>query len=233
MSPPTWISLQPPTPPHPSMLPQSTRFELAPYIITTNSHWLPVSHTVIYVFPCCCLNLSPVSSPTVSTSLFPVYKLDVLSVAWVLLGERAYRNVGGGLLLKESTTESPVVRRRWKSRDTVIIASVIFYPARNLCTNHQLALFIILLCYIHYFGPVPVSLRFTSFLCRTTFSSTFIQKGALELCFWDLACLKVFLSINNILEGFLGGSVVKKLPTKAGDTSLISGAGRSHIPWSN
>ena len=30
--------------------------------------------------------------------------------------------------------------------------------------------------------------------------------------------------------GFLGGSVVKNPPANAGDTSLILGAGRSHMP---
>ena len=131
MSPPSWISLQLPTPSHPSRLSQSTRFELAPCIITANSHWLSVLHMVIYMFPCYSLNLSPIPSPTVSTSLLSVYKLNVLSLAGVLLGERTYRNGGGGLLLKESITEPPVVRRRWKSIDTIIIASVICYPAEK------------------------------------------------------------------------------------------------------
>ena len=35
------------------------------------------------------------------------------------------------------------------------------------------------------------------------------------------------------IPGFLGGSVVKNSPAKAGDTGLIPGPGRSHISWSN
>ena len=34
-------------------------------------------------------------------------------------------------------------------------------------------------------------------------------------------------------RGFPGGSVVKNLPTNAGDTGSILGPGRSHILWSN
>ena len=33
--------------------------------------------------------------------------------------------------------------------------------------------------------------------------------------------------------GFLDGSVVKNLPTNAGDTGLITDEGKSHIPWCN
>ena len=32
-------------------------------------------------------------------------------------------------------------------------------------------------------------------------------------------------------QGFPGGPVVKNLPCNAGDTDLIPGPGRSHIPW--
>ena len=34
------------------------------------------------------------------------------------------------------------------------------------------------------------------------------------------------------IEGFPGGSVVKKLPANAGDTGGIPGPGRSHMPQS-
>ena len=33
--------------------------------------------------------------------------------------------------------------------------------------------------------------------------------------------------------GFPGGTVVKNPPANAGDTGLIPGPGRSHMPWSN
>ena len=45
-----------------------------------------------------------------------------------------------------------------------------------------------------------------------------------------------FSSMFKILHnpwGFPGGSVVKNLPANAGDTGLIPGPGRSHMPWSN
>ena len=32
---------------------------------------------------------------------------------------------------------------------------------------------------------------------------------------------------------FSGGAVVKNPPANAGDTGLIPGLGRSHMPWSN
>ena len=35
------------------------------------------------------------------------------------------------------------------------------------------------------------------------------------------------------LLGFPGGSVVKNPLANSGDTSLIPGAGRSHMPWGN
>ena len=34
-------------------------------------------------------------------------------------------------------------------------------------------------------------------------------------------------------KGFPGGPVVKNPPCNAGDTSLIPGPGRSHMPWNN
>ena len=36
-----------------------------------------------------------------------------------------------------------------------------------------------------------------------------------------------------ILQGFLGGSVVKNLPANAGDRGSIPDPGRSHILWGN
>ena len=45
---------------------------------------------------------------------------------------------------------------------------------------------------------------------------------------------KAILRKKNKAGGdFLGGTVVKNLPANAGDTSLIPGLGRSHMPWSN
>ena len=43
----------------------------------------------------------------------------------------------------------------------------------------------------------------------------------------------VFLVPLNSNEGFLGGSVVKNPPANAGDTGLIPGLGRSHMPRRN
>ena len=42
-----------------------------------------------------------------------------------------------------------------------------------------------------------------------------------------------FLSLQNLTGDFPGGAVVKNLPANAGDTGLIPGPGRSHMPWSN
>ena len=42
---------------------------------------------------------------------------------------------------------------------------------------------------------------------------------------------KYFKKIN--IRDFPGGAVVKNPPTNAGDTGLIPGPGRSHMPWSN
>ena len=39
--------------------------------------------------------------------------------------------------------------------------------------------------------------------------------------------------VLNCREDFPGGAVVKNLPAKTGDTGLIPGPGRSHMPWSN
>ena len=41
------------------------------------------------------------------------------------------------------------------------------------------------------------------------------------------------LSFKNKFKGFPGGSVVKNMPSNAGDTSSIPGLGRSHMLWSN
>ena len=43
---------------------------------------------------------------------------------------------------------------------------------------------------------------------------------------WDDADKKYFWE-------FPGGAVVKNPPANAGDTGLISGPGRSHMPWSS
>ena len=41
------------------------------------------------------------------------------------------------------------------------------------------------------------------------------------------------LYLKWITRDFPGGSVVKNLPTNAGDTGLIPGLGRFHMLWSN
>ena len=41
------------------------------------------------------------------------------------------------------------------------------------------------------------------------------------------------MKINNLLEGFPGGAVVKNPPANAGDTGSSPGPGRSHMPRSN
>ena len=38
---------------------------------------------------------------------------------------------------------------------------------------------------------------------------------------------------KNIYVGFPDGAVDKNLPATAGDTGLIPGQGRSHMPWRN
>ena len=60
MSPPTWISLPPPSPPHPSrLLPSPSLSSLSQ---TTDSHWLSVLHMVGYVS----MLLSPYNPPSPS-----------------------------------------------------------------------------------------------------------------------------------------------------------------------
>ena len=51
---------------------------------------------------------------------------------------------------------------------------------------------------------------------------------------------KIYSEDSNIISNklklrkdFLGGTVVKNLPAKAGDTGSSSGPGRSHMPRSN
>ena len=39
--------------------------------------------------------------------------------------------------------------------------------------------------------------------------------------------------IQDVLQGFPGGAVVKNLPANAGDMGLSPGLGRSHMPRSN
>ncbi|XP_061066516.1 NFU1 iron-sulfur cluster scaffold homolog, mitochondrial isoform X2 [Eubalaena glacialis] len=46
----------------------------------------------------------------------------------------------------------------------------------------------------------------------------------------EAGCL---LSFRNFFLGFPGGAVFKNPPATAGDTGLIPGLGRSHMPWSN
>ena len=43
----------------------------------------------------------------------------------------------------------------------------------------------------------------------------------------------MFLFSKVAKEDFPGGPMVKNLPVNAGDTGLILGLGRSHIPWGN
>ena len=68
MSPPSWNSLPPPIPSHPSRLSHSLGFELSH---TADSYWLCILYLVMYMFQCCSLSLShPLIPPSVSTSLF-------------------------------------------------------------------------------------------------------------------------------------------------------------------
>ena len=78
ISPPSWSSLPPPAPSHPSRLSQSPGLSSLSH--TANSHWLSILHVLVYMFPCCSLHsaypllsatIHP-HSPTVSISLFPV-----------------------------------------------------------------------------------------------------------------------------------------------------------------
>ena len=57
--------LPPPTTPHSSRLSQSTC--LSTLSNTANPHWLPVLHMVVYGFPCCCLHVSHLLLPLMST----------------------------------------------------------------------------------------------------------------------------------------------------------------------
>ena len=43
----------------------------------------------------------------------------------------------------------------------------------------------------------------------------------------EMVGLLAFTTVNNLILGFSGGSVVKNLPTNAGDVGLILGSGRS------
>ena len=52
---PSWLSLPPPTPSHPSKLSQSTGFEIP---LSYNKFPLAVLHMVMYMFQCCSLNSS-------------------------------------------------------------------------------------------------------------------------------------------------------------------------------
>ena len=49
--------------------------------------------------------------------------------------------------------------------------------------------------------------------------------------------LTLWINLENMLnkrsQGFPGGTVVKNLPSNAGDTGLSPGLGRSHMPRSN
>ena len=52
---PSWTPLQPPSPSHPSGLSQSTSFECP---ASSNLHWSPILHKVIYMFQCYSLKSS-------------------------------------------------------------------------------------------------------------------------------------------------------------------------------
>ena len=57
-----------------------------------------------------------------------------------------------------------------------------------------------------------------------------------EMDIYTLLYLKWITNNNNNKmdnQGSPGGPVVKNLPCNAGDTGLIPGPGRSHIPWGN
>ena len=54
--PPSWTSVPPPSPPHPSRLSQST--ELSSLFHTANSHRLSVLHMAVYMFQCCSFSSS-------------------------------------------------------------------------------------------------------------------------------------------------------------------------------
>ena len=62
-SPPSWVSLHPPTPSHFSSWSQSPGLSPLPH--TANFHWLSILHMVAYMFPCYSLHLShPLLPPT-------------------------------------------------------------------------------------------------------------------------------------------------------------------------
>ena len=68
MPPPSWTSLSPSTPSHPSRLSHSTGLSSRPH--TVNSHWLSILHMVIYIVYVSRLLsqfVPPSSCPTVST----------------------------------------------------------------------------------------------------------------------------------------------------------------------
>ena len=68
MSPPSWTSLSPSTPSHPSRLSHSTGLSSRPH--TANSHWLSILHMVIYIVyvsRLLCQFVPPSPCPTVST----------------------------------------------------------------------------------------------------------------------------------------------------------------------
>ena len=46
-------------------------------------------------------------------------------------------------------------------------------------------------------------------------------------------CFSYITSVFRNLQDFPGGAVVKNPPANAGNTGLIPGPGRSHMPWSN
>ena len=48
-----------------------------------------------------------------------------------------------------------------------------------------------------------------------------------------LKIIQVISDFKKVLQGFLGGSVVKNPSVNAGDTRLIPDPGRSHVPQSN
>ena len=53
-----------------------------------------------------------------------------------------------------------------------------------------------------------------------------------ELCWEEMDTNKIKFFRKE--EGcYSGGSVVKSLPANAGDTGLIPGPGRFHMPWNN
>ena len=45
--------------------------------------------------------------------------------------------------------------------------------------------------------------------------------------------LQALQSFNNSHQDFPGGTVDKNPPANAGDTGLIPGLGRFHMPWNN